>query len=302
MENRTDCPLPPRRFRSKWGKLLFSLYDSYIIYALAVIVLTMCYTAVFTIRNGQTISSDEFMVESKATILNFDQSISNDSKGKTYLNYNYTLSYYYKGRALENYIQVNKNDIPPNLPTEVGAEIVIYVHSENPTIIQLFPAMPPPPSGLSVLNIIGILIFAIVPAWIIQQRRAKRLAMLPMLEMGLPIYAEITKKNISALSNSAKEVIQYPLEYVAFNGETYKTVILAAPRAFHNKPVLLLYNLSNPNEFIVPNTLESPPKFNADSTISPSLGSPTVNAILISLVMLGIIAYETYDSYSIVFD
>ncbi len=239
------------------------------------------------------------MVETKATIIYFFPTQHNYNHDGTYISNDYRVSYYYDGRAFENNIQVKTNNIPMDFGT--GAEIVIYVHSEDPNIIQLDPdpeIAPPTP----LFNIIGILIFTIVPAWIIKQRRAKRLAMLPMLEMGLPIYAEITKKNISALSNSEKEVIKYPLEYVAFDGETYKAVISAAPRAFHNKPVLLLYNLSNPNEFIVPNTLESPPKFNADSTISPSLGSRTLNAILISLGMLGFIAYEAYKVYSIVLD
>jgi len=294
MENRTDCPLPPRRFRSKWGKLVFSLCDSYIVFALAVIIVAICYTFVFTLQHSKRTS---FMVETKATVIDFAPTRHNYDNNRNHLGYEYMISYYYDGRAFENYIPIQKNNIPPNF--EVGGEIVIYVDPQKPSIIQLVPETA---SSVPLFNIIAILIFTIVPAWIIQRIRTKRLAMLPMLEMGLPIYAEITKKNISTLANSEKSTIDYPLEFVAFDGETYKTVISAAPRAFQNKPVLLLYNLSNPNEYIAPDTIESPPKFNADSTISPHLGSPTLNAILISLVMLGIIAYETYKVYSIVLD
>jgi len=282
MENLTDCPLPPRRFRSKWEKLLFSLYDSYIVYALAVIVLTMCYTAIFAIHHREKLSLNELNMQTTATIIDFKLSEYNDNKGGTYLSYDYTLAYNHGGRTLEKYIQVDKKDIKTELPTEVGGELVVYFHSKKPYIISLFPQAKPIP--LPLLNILGILIFSIVPTLVIQNRRAKRLALLPILEMGLPTYAEIAKKNISAL-NSAKSTVKYPLEFVAFDGETYKTNLSAAARNFDNKSILLLYNLSNPNEYIAPNTIESPPKFNDDGSLSPYFGHSMQNALRLAAAL-----------------
>jgi hypothetical protein len=58
-----------------------------------------------------------------------------------------------------------------------------------------------------------------------------------------------------------------------------------------------LYNVSNPNEYIAPNSLESPPKFNDDGSLSPYFGYSTLNALLLA-IGLSIAAVYIYFSFS----
>jgi hypothetical protein len=287
MENPTNCPLPPRRFRNKFAELLFSLSDTATIVALAFIAIALSYTVFFTIKYAEQENFNSKAENIKATIVKFEIAEEKTRKN-TSATYRYTLSYTYKDITYNKILDMSSNEKLSTTSTTVGELLEVSVNTENPTEIRYVTHLNQyqlPPS------VIFILIFTIAPALVIRYWLPNRLKFVPLFKMGLPAFGTITKTNKSGLSNEHKKLIQYHFSFEAFDGKTYHATTTAAANAFGASPVLILYNLSNPEENVVVDGYNSAPQINADGSLSLQLTGSTREAFMFSLIVfVGIIA------------
>jgi hypothetical protein len=295
MENPTNCPLPPRRFRSKFAELLFSLSDSATIIAVAFIVIALSYTVFFTIQYADQENFNSKSQNIKATILNFEVAEVGTRENSS-TTYRYTLFYAYNNITYKKILDISSKEKLSDASTTVGGVLKVALNEENPTEIRYVThlnqyRLPP--------NVIFILIFTIAPALVIRYWLPNRLKILPLFKMGLPAFGTVTKTNKSGLSTQHEKFIQYHFSFEAFDGKSYHATSTAGADAFGDKPVLVLYNLSNPEENIVVDGYDSAPQINADGSLSLRLTGSTQVALIFSVgIISGIIALLIYISIS----
>jgi hypothetical protein len=294
MENPTNCPLPPRRFRNKFAELLFSLSDTATIVALTFIAIALSYTVFFTIKYADQENFNSKSENIKATIVNFEV-VEVGTRENSSTTYRYTLSYAYKDITYNKILDMSSNEKLSTVSTTVGELLEVALNKENPTeiryITQLNQYQLPP-------NVIFILIFTIVPALVIRYWLPNRLKFVPLFKMGLPALATLTKTNKSGLSTENKRLIQYHFAFVGFDGKTYNATATAPDNSFNSsKPILVLYNLSNPEENVVVDGYNSAPRINADGSLSLQLTGSTREALRFAAIVVGgIIALLIYIS------
>jgi hypothetical protein len=266
MENPTNCPLPPRRFHSKFQRLLFTLSSTYILAAIAALILVLSYAVFFTVNYAKQEQFKQTAIPTTAIITNFEV-ISHTSKNKNINTYRYTLSYPCKDKTCAGNLRFTAQQLSPNINKSIGEKLQILLNSNDNTDIRYVTEL----NQYNLKpNLIIILLFTLIAAFTIRYQRAIRIKTLPLFEMGLPAFATITKTNRSGLSTSEKSFVQYHLAFVAFDGNTYNATTTAKPYFWGKKKddILVLYNLNNPEENIIPDTFESSPICNADSTLS----------------------------------
>jgi hypothetical protein len=297
MENPTNCPLPPRRFRSKFAELLFSLSSTYILAAIAALILVLSYAVFFTVNYAEQERFMQTAIPTTATIKNFELTYKRYKNETTYV-YNYTLDYPCKNNICTGYLTLEKKHLTVDMAVAIGEKLQVLLNSNDDTDIRYITEL----NQYNLKpNLIIILLFTLIAAFTIRYQRAIRIKTLPLFEMGLPAFATITKTNRSGLSTSEKSFVQYHLAFAAFDGNTYNATTTAKPYFWGKKKddILVLYNLNNPEENIIPDTFESSPICNADSTLSlnPS------NNIITSMfgLCLGLFILACIISYAYLF-
>lgn len=112
---------------------------------------------------------------------------------------------------------------------------------------------------------------------------------LQLLVMGLPAIAKLEKVDKSILSTAEKPKRLYNFQFEAFDEKIYDAKVSSRVGQWSEiKPnALVLYNIKNPNEQLIVDAMESPPKIDEEGLLLPTFSAEARTAIAVSLLLVG---------------